>query len=189
MQVRDTTPPAFESADLDENTGELTLAFDEAIDASATNLSALRIYDAGQADHVSLAGAAFDASGDSDSVSFTIRLSQMAEIIPMISPQLDIGAGAVSDLAGNTIGPSANNPVAVSEFVQELLLDNPAAAAHLQDNDSLLLNNPYDVSVFAIGGSTYAAVTSSIDNGLQIVNITNPASPDDVGRLRGRQPT
>ena len=61
----------------------------------------------------------------------------------------------------------------------------PAAAGNLGDTpfNTELLNGANSVEIFDIGANTYAAVTSSIDDGLQIVDVTNPARPAAAGRL------
>ena len=46
----------------------------------------------------------------------------------------------------------------------------------MTDNDSLVLRVPWDITIFNSSGSTYAAVTSSnYDNGVQILDITDPS--------------
>ncbi|WP_198412987.1 hypothetical protein, partial [Synechococcus sp. UW140] len=45
------------------------------------------------------------------------------------------------------------------------------------------LDGPFSVTTVAIGGSTYALVASYDDNGLQIVDISNPATPTAVASI------
>jgi len=112
----DYTGPAFESAALDENTGAMTITFDETIDVSETDLSKLYVSESGQTDEVSLTGAAFDSNAaNSDTISLTLNSTQLDMIIPMDTPELDIAAGAVADPATNAIGDSPDNPIAVTE--------------------------------------------------------------------------
>ena len=119
VHVRDTSPPAFESATLDENTGAMTITFSKAVDVSATGLTLLHVSDVNQADMVPLAGAIFDFdSADVETLSLTLADSQMEQVIPMDMPQLDIAADAVSDLRGNLIDASPDNPITLTERVQ-----------------------------------------------------------------------
>ncbi len=190
VQVRDIAPPAFESATLDENTGRMTIVFDETIDASATDPALLYVSDAGRVNQVSLSGADFDsAAADSTGVSLTLSRIQLRQIIEMEAPQLDIGAGAVYDLAGNAISASADNLIAGAEFVPaQFLLGNPHPAGELTYFQSELLFGSYDVDVFEAGSGTYAAVTTA-RNALQIINVTDPRHPSIAGNVTGTNAT
>ena len=42
------------------------------------------------------------------------------------------------------------------------------------------LNNPYSITTTTIGSSTYALVAAKGDNGVQVIDITNPYAPDDA---------
>ena len=108
------TSPVFVSASLDHNTSVMTVAFSETIDVSAANLRLLYVSEAGQANQVSLNRAVIDdAASDSDTLSMTLSTAQMNRIIRMSTPQLDIRAGAVSDLDGNAIEAAPDNPITV----------------------------------------------------------------------------
>nr|AIF04590.1 LVIVD repeat-containing protein [uncultured marine thaumarchaeote KM3_175_E04] len=45
------------------------------------------------------------------------------------------------------------------------------------------LNGATGLEIFSIGSSTYVVVTSRADNGVQIIDITTPSSPDAVGQV------
>jgi len=64
---------------------------------------------------------------------------------------------------------------------------NPAARGALGElystPDARELDGAFDVAVFERGGRTYAAVTGYHDDGLQIVDVTDPRSLSPVGRL------
>ena len=47
----------------------------------------------------------------------------------------------------------------------------------------MLLNGAHSVTTVVIGGSTYALVAARDDNGLQIVDISTPASPKAVASI------
>ena len=48
---------------------------------------------------------------------------------------------------------------------------------------STCLNGPVDVEITTIGGSTYAVVTGTQDDGVSIIDISTPASPVYVSEL------
>ena len=61
--------------------------------------------------------------------------------------------------------------------------DNLVAAGNVGDGGSRKLDGAAAVNVFTIGSSTYAAVASHDDHGLQIVNVTDPDSPTAAGNI------
>jgi len=65
--------------------------------------------------------------------------------------------------------------------------DSPAAAGGTADSgdpNGRELDGAFDVAVFERGGMTYAAVTANDDDGIAIVDVSNPLRPAQVGRLR-----
>ncbi len=109
------TPPAFESATLNEETGAMAITFSKSVDVSATNLTLMHVSDVNQVDTVSLRGAILEfASAYVKTLSLTLVDSQIQQVIPMDTPQLDIAAGAVSDLRGNLIGDAPDKPITVT---------------------------------------------------------------------------
>ncbi len=61
---------------------------------------------------------------------------------------------------------------------------NPTSVGSLADDDSRELNAPYDVAITTIGSSTYAVVTGYVDDGVQIVDISDPTSPSATAKLQ-----
>ena len=62
--------------------------------------------------------------------------------------------------------------------VQVLDLTNPynvTAAGHITDDDTLLMDGAWDVAVFEHDGSTYAALTSRTDSGVQVLQFKSGA--------------
>ena len=55
-------------------------------------------------------------------------------------------------------------------------LANIVATSQITDDDSLMLDGAFAITTFRMGGSTYAAVTAWRDNGVQILNVTDPAN-------------
>jgi len=184
LAAPDYTKPAFDSAVLDENTGMMTIVFDEAVEASTTDLTLLHISNAGQEDQISLAGAAFVSAADLDTISVMLTESQLDQIIPMAEPQLDIATGAVSDPARNIIDASPDNAIQVIEFIPEqILLKTPVLAGQQTDIMNALLENAHDVDIFKLGASIYAVVTATRDDALQLIDITDPENLVLAGSL------
>jgi hypothetical protein len=80
-----------------------------------------------------------------------------------------------------TIGASTYAIVASLENdgVQIIDISDPAnivARDTLVDAGGLELDNPYGVDTFTIGASTYAIVASYVDDGVQIIDISDPAN-------------
>ncbi len=178
VKLAESTRPAFASATLDRNTGAMAITFADVIDVSETDLSKLYISDISETNAVSLAGAGFDdTAADSDTIRLRLTGPQLAGIAPIVTVQLDIAADAVSDLSGGHIRDSPDNPITTASP------DSPIFSGMLPDNTQLLLGGAYGVDVFTIDANTYAVVASSDENGLQIVNITDPDNPTAAGRL------
>ena len=61
--------------------------------------------------------------------------------------------------------------------------NSPTAAGKLRDNADLELNGAEDVAIYTVGGRTYAVVTGNTDDGIQIVDITDPHNISPAGQL------
>ena len=104
------------------------------------------------------------------------------------------------DVAITTIGDSTYAVVTAYTDDGIQIIDisdptSPSATAALADSGGsfrclaashLCLNGPVDVEIATIGGSTYAVVAGSIDDGIEIIDISTPGSPSAVGRLTDR---
>ena len=68
--------------------------------------------------------------------------------------------------------------------VQIINITNPllpnATATIIDDDDNTALASPARITTASIGENTYALVTSAVDDGVQIIDITNPARPTPV---------
>ena len=103
----DTDPPEFESATYDVGKSRLTVTFSEPLNGTVIT-NALHIRESGQ----SLEGATSGAHAVSGHVlTVTFTASQNDMIKSMGDPELDIRQGAVSDMAGNRIADSDDNPI------------------------------------------------------------------------------
>ena len=70
--------------------------------------------------------------------------------------------------------------------VQIIDLSDPAnitAISRMTDDDVRGLNGPAEIATFTIGERTYAAVAANQDNGVQILDLTDPANPEWSGQI------
>ena len=80
-----------------------------------------------------------------------------------------------------TIGTSTYAIVTgyTADTVQILDISNPSAIVakdSLEDGGSLELDGAWEVDVFTVGYSTYAIVTGYLDDGVQIIDVSNPSA-------------
>ena len=122
------------------------------------------------------------------------------QVIDVTDPAAPVGAGSIMDDAGTALdGASAVDVFGVGSRTYAVVASyregiqiinvtdpaNPAATAAIFDDDhTILLDNTRGVDTFGVGGSTYAVATSRNDDGLEVVNVTDPASPVPVARIR-----
>ena len=106
-QVPDTTPPTFDSSELNSVTGALTITFSETIDATPTtqvNPTKIRIRESGTyTGGVTLTSGELGTDTDGATVSFTLTAQHNATVAGLTEPELTIEPGAVQDAAGNSI--------------------------------------------------------------------------------------
>ncbi len=62
--------------------------------------------------------------------------------------------------------------------------NNPTAAGHLADTDDLEMKGADGVAVYSVGGRTYVVVTGNSEDGIQIVDITDPHNIFPTGNLQ-----
>ena len=65
----------------------------------------------------------------------------------------------------------------------------PLFGGDITDDDSLTLKGASSITIFNSNGTTYAAVTASLDNGVQILNINNPSTITAAGSINGTDDT
>ena len=101
------------------------------------------------------------------------------------------GARAITTFksGGHTYAAVAAN---ADDGVQILNITNPsniAAAGKITgdgtNTDDLELNGAYDIATFKSGTGTYAAVAANLDDGVQILNITDPSNITAAGKITG----
>ena len=102
-------PPALDSAVLDEDTGVLTLSFNDAMDVGSVMLDGMSVHEAGAADRTALTGATLITASNGTTLAINLTASQLRSAAALDSPQIHIAAGAVSDTSGNGIEASTSN--------------------------------------------------------------------------------
>ena len=77
--------------------------------------------------------------------------------------------------------------VDVSDTLQVTIADSPGlnlpAAGSIANNSTLELDGARAITTFMSGGSTYAAVAARDDDGVQILDITNPSAVTAAGSI------
>ena len=133
------------------------------------------------------------AAGGSTYAAVAARDDDGVQILDITDPSAITAAGSITDdtalkLAGASgiavfeSGGSTYAAVAAEsdDGVQILNITDPfdiTAAGNITDTDALELDGAYDIATFESGGSTYAAVASVVDDGVQILRLTGDGVP------------
>ncbi len=120
------------------------------------------------------------------------------QVIDVTDPNRPAAAGSIRDSAALELDGAAdvavfergNSTYAVVAAYDDNIVQvvdvtdpaNPAAVGSISDNSRRHLEGPTDVAVFERGNSTYAVVTAVLDDGIQVIDVTDPANPAAVGR-------
>ena len=115
ITVRDTVKPTFISAIYKTGNGELTITFSEPLNTATHNTTKIHIRNATQSTGgVTLSNDIITANG-TDSITFNLNNTDTATVNSMVTPQIDIDAGAVRDTTGNKIATAADQSVTVHD--------------------------------------------------------------------------
>ena len=85
--------------------------------------------------------------------------------------------------AAYTVIDGSTYAIAISERDDRVLIinvsnpSNPDLVTNVSDTANYALGKPSDIATITLDSSTYALVTSYDDNGVQIINITDPRNP------------
>ena len=110
IHLIDTTPPEFSSATLREATGAFDITFNEIIDHSTINPTAIYIRENNTSTGgVTLFISELDTTANSDTISFTLNSAHLNLVIALDTPALYIDVSAVQDILGNNFVGSAFN--------------------------------------------------------------------------------
>lgn len=98
----------------------------------------------------------------------------------------DIEIVRISGLTYLLVAAYAENAVQVADITDPA---TPVPVASIRDERDGFdaLNGPTDMTVVGISGRTYAMVAARWSNSVQVMDITNPASPEPVAILRDEQ--
>ena len=154
VTVSDLLPPALLSAVLNESSGELALEFSEDVDVSSADASKFYIRESGASSGgTSLAGRLDAGQSDGTSVAFTLTSQQLAAVLALSSPEIDIDAGAVSDTASpaNPILASQDNRVAALLGVESAAFDGDFGDLTITLNRIAKASAPGDIDETLIG--------------------------------------
>ncbi len=113
VNVTDTIPPAFSSAVLNVETGVITIQFSETINVSTINPIGLSIRD-NNSGAVTLSVSELITTANGRTISFNMSQTKLASVTAFTMSVLDIDAAAVSDVSGNKIIVSTDNPIRVT---------------------------------------------------------------------------
>ena len=113
-----------------------------------------------------------------------LTLNATSSIEESITVRLGNANGiAVFESGGNTyaaVTATADSSVQILDITNPL---NITAAGSIYNSDSIELSGAYSIAIFESGGNTYAAVASISDDGVQILDITNPLNITAAGSI------
>jgi len=102
---------------------------------------------------------------------------------------------AITTIGGSTYAVVTGYSADGIEIIDISTPSSPAEVGQLKDSGTgykclaashRCLDGPVDVEIATIGSSTYAVVAGSLDNGIEIIDISDPTSPSSTGRITDR---
>ena len=218
VQILDVTDP-------DNVTGVFNLHLDDARDittfdtgghtyvATTLNYDAVHILDvtdpstitvAGSIDDYGVLGSLYGITTFGNSTHTYVAVASHSKngvhILDVTDPSTITAAGSITDdddliLAKargiTTFGNNTHTYVAVASYgdngVQILDVTDPStitAAGSITDDDDLILAQSYGITTFTTNTHTYVAVTSTLDNGVQILDVTDPGNVTAAGSIQ-----
>ena len=138
-------------------------------------------------------------SGDHTYVAVAAHLDDGVQILNVTDPSNITAAGSITntdtlELNGaygiTTFVSGGHTYVAVAAYLDsgvQILdvtdLSNITAAGSITNTDTLELNGAYGITTFVSGGHTYVAVAAEVDDGVQILNVTDPLHITPAGSI------
>ena len=114
----DYSNPQFASSTYYTSNGTLIVSFNEAINKTTRDTSKIHIRDVNESTGgVTLSNSMITANGTS-SITFDLNTDNTNKVNKMATPQLDIDAGAVSDMANWPIYAASNKPITVHDTIK-----------------------------------------------------------------------
>ncbi|MDI1496104.1 MAG: hypothetical protein K8823_1412, partial [Cenarchaeum symbiont of Oopsacas minuta] len=155
-------------------------------------------------DYPELNGASSITTTQIDGSTYALVTSNNDDGVQIINISNPASPSPIADITDGTDYPELNNPLGITttkidgstyalvaaqidDGVQIIDITNPASPSPIADitdgTDYPELNGAYSITTTQIDGSTYALVASQIDNGVQIIDISNPASPSPIANI------
>ena len=99
----------------------------------------------------------------------------------LLNGAMDIAIATIDDSTYAIVSSNKEHGIQIIDISDP---SNPTAVSSLgDDGDNTLLQSSNGNEIYTIGGSTYVVVASNDDDGIQIIDISNPTSPTAVGKL------
>ena len=158
----DSTPPEFSSSSLSNRTGVFDITFDEIINHSTINSTAIHIRENNSTGGITLSASELVTTTNSDTISFTLSTAHLNLVNALNTPTLYIDASAVQDISGNNFaGPVFN----VISFVDSFSVGDqesiPRGMAFSPNGTKMFVVGPTTDSVYEYTLSTPFNVTSA----------------------------
>ena len=174
-------------------------AFAQSVTQTLSLTAADNIGDGGTLELDGPRGIAVFESDGSTYAAVTVHDDNRVQILNITDPSAITAAGSIAHggainldvpygIATFTSGSSTYAAVAASigDGVQILDITNPSAitaAGNITNTDDLELDGAWDIATFTSGSSTYAAVAAFRDDGVQILDITDPSAITAAGSI------
>ena len=189
-QVQGSTPPTFDSSELNILTGVLTITFSETIDATpATNIVPTKIHIRESGNYtggITLSAGEIGTTiatvaADGTTISFTLTKPHLTTVARLATPELTIEPGAVRDMSGNTIEGTFDISTAV--FVDDTSIRSheslPSGMAFSNDGLKMFVVGPSEKNI-----NEYTLSTAFDVSTLRFVSSTSisnqTSSPSDM---------
>ncbi len=174
VNVVDTTPPTFVSTVLNEGTGTLTITFSEIINASSINSIGFSIRDNNTSTStITLSTLELTTTANGTTISFNMTMVNRQSVIAFNVLVLDIGAGAVRDISGNTIIMSTDNPIATT---LDTIPPTLTFTSITPNNGILGIGDDIVIQINANNETGLTLLSGTINNETIILSETTPTS-------------
>ena len=205
VTINDTTRPAFSSASFSTGTGILTISFSEALNTTAHDTSKIHVRESGSnSGGVTFSNSLITVNGTS-SITFDLNDTDTDKVNAMATPQLDIGAGAVSDTAGNQIAAIADQAITINDTIRPTFtsaayatgsgeltitfsepLDSAkhvATKLHIRESGSNMGGVTLSNGTITTNGTNSLTITLSNSNRTTVAGLTTPQLDIDAGAV------
>ncbi len=176
--ISDTTPPTFSSAVLNEGTGILTITFSETINASTINSIGFSIRDNNNNTNtgiVTLSNLELTTTANGDTISFNMTMANRQSVIAFNVSVLDIDAGAVRDISGNTIIMSTDNSITTTlDTIPPIL----TFTSITPNNGTLGIDDDIVIQINANNETGLTLLSGTINNETITLSETTPTSSE-----------